>query len=200
MPSPQLPTEEFAAKGEINPYSPTVRASQPGQLPLPQPELPLAITNSRVAGRTIVAVAYSGAAFVFLLLGLGFSFVLISMLQKDQANEILQMATLFPAYVLLATMAGFLLALLAAVLVVPSMMWLVGDSDAFGGHDWDRRSIRLFASVCGTICGWGSLVVLSGLQPTAFLVGLAPAAVGLIATPLFLRRLLREADLIAESR
>lgn len=180
---------------EINPYRPTVSVSQ--QVPKLERDATATITNSRVSGQTIVAVGLSGTAFVVVLGGMAAAYLAFSMASAGRTGAIPGIAGMLAFFIIVGTLVGFFLAGFAAVLVVPSMMWLVGDSEAFGGRNWDRRSIRLFSAMCGTICGWGSLVVLSGLQPFAFLVGLAPAAVGLIATPLFLRRLLREADRIA---
>ena len=189
-----MESERVAAE-TINPYAPSVNESSSANLSSP---LGLEIIpDQRVVISTIKAVSFAGAAFGLFLVLMFFAatwFAFGRLGGQSVSGEFVQGMI---AYSIIIPFIGFLIAGLSAAFIAPALVWVVRRYVMGPGENWDRSSIRWFGAFTGALSGWAAVVVMSGFQPFALILGMLPGGIGLIVTPVFLRRLLREADVTA---
>lgn len=168
----------------INPYAPSILVAE--RDPASFVEGP---SRKDIVWHVVLGVSIAGGIFGLTVVALA----ILAIAASSPAAMSERLVFLGITGMFAGPLIGFLIAAIAAVLVTPLNMWLFGGIIS-PSQQWTRRQIRLFARLSGLASGWLTLVVLSGFDLTAMLIGVLPGAFALFVTPALIRGLLRKAD------
>lgn len=173
--------QQKAVMQTINPYAPTQETAAD---PVRKQLIASKVSSLAVAMRTIAGISLSGG-----VLGLGLASFMFAVPAAREPALVL--------YVGMAFAVGLIIAGIAACITVPVLIGMflatrqqAGLDDVIDGP-WPPQRINAFAILAGAISGYGSVVLPGAFTPSAFLLGLIPAAIGAIGTRWMARPLVR---------